>query len=110
MQTIRTGAAGAGRSSRAASRSLIMLPIYTRRGVISRVASPPSGLIPLRRNEPMTTLGWLLALSLLQAQEAAKDGPPVPMPSNVLGSATPALLPERRLRFRFKAPDAKIVE
>jgi enterochelin esterase-like enzyme len=62
----------------------------------------------------MTKRGWLLALGListtLQAQEAAKDGPPVPLPSNVRGSAVPAISPDRRITFRLKAPDAKLVE
>jgi enterochelin esterase-like enzyme len=62
----------------------------------------------------MTMRGWILVLGLipatLQAQEAAKDGPPVPLPSNVRGSAFPAMGPERRLRFRLKAPEARLVE
>jgi len=62
----------------------------------------------------MRTRGWILALGListtLQAQEAAKDGPPVPLPSNVRGSATPAMGPDHRMTFRLKAPDAKLVE
>ena len=62
----------------------------------------------------MTKRGWLLALgwmsTMLQAQEAAKDGPPVPLPSTVRGSAVPAMSPDRRITFRLKAPEAKLVE
>ncbi len=49
---------------------------------------------------------WALAGPAIQAQDAA----PVPLASNVRGSAYPALAPERRIRFRFKAPEAKLVE
>ena len=62
----------------------------------------------------MTKRGWLLALgwmpTMLQAQEAAKDGPPVPLPSTVRGSAVPEMSPDRRITFRLKAPEAKLVE
>jgi enterochelin esterase family protein len=44
------------------------------------------------------------------AQEPAKVAPPVPLPSTVRGSATPAMDPERRILFRLKAPEAMKVE
>jgi enterochelin esterase family protein len=54
--------------------------------------------------------GWALLAPTIWAQEAAKDGPPVPLPSTVRGSATPAMTPDHRISFRLKAPDAKGVE
>ncbi len=52
----------------------------------------------------MTLLACVLALSL------AQDAPPAPLPSTVRGSATPAMTADRRITFRLKAPDAKLVE
>jgi enterochelin esterase family protein len=54
-------------------------------------------------------LGLLLAPAV-RAQEAAKEGPPVPLPSTIRGSAVPAMSSDRRISFRLKAPDAKLVE
>ncbi len=52
----------------------------------------------------MTLIACVLALSL------AQDAPPVPLPSNVRGSAVPAMTADRRISFRLKAPEAKLVE
>ncbi|HXX94492.1 MAG TPA: hypothetical protein VEN81_12730, partial [Planctomycetota bacterium] len=57
---------------------------------------------------------FVTALALLgpraRGQEAAQEGPPVPLPSAVRGSATPAMGPDRRIHFRLKAPEATRVE
>ena len=51
-------------------------------------------------------LGFLLATSL----HAAEPLPSVPASSNVRGAEYPRILPDRRVVFRIKAPDAQKVE
>lgn len=58
----------------------------------------------------LALLGWALLGLPARGQEPAKDGPPVPLPSTVRGSAVPAIGPDRRISFRLKAPDATRVE
>ena len=58
----------------------------------------------------LPVIGWALLSPAVQGQEAAKDGPPVPLPSTVRGSAAPSMSPDRRISFRLKAPEATRVE
>lgn len=58
----------------------------------------------------MNACGTLILVVCALTQDAGKDGSPLPLVSNVRGSAYPAITKDRRLCFRLKAPDAKLVE
>jgi len=58
----------------------------------------------------LPAVGWALLTLVARGQEPAKAAPPVPLPSTVRGSAWPSMDPDRRIRFRLRAPDATRVE
>jgi enterochelin esterase family protein len=62
----------------------------------------------IRRMLP--ALGWALLALTARGQDTPKDGPPVPLPSTVRGSAFPSMDVDRRIHFRLKAPEATKVE